>query len=98
MTTKKKLTAEEARKISMEHDPTIAMNAILSGIEETARTGSTVYVTREYGFGDGSCYTTEERYPTLCKAILKELRDLGYVATVKSKTSQFVDIYLEVKW
>lgn len=98
MTTKKKLTAEEARKISMEHDPTNAVYAILSGIEEAARTGATVYVTREYGFGDGSCYTTEDRYPTLCKAILKQLRDLGYVAIVKSKTNQFVDIYLEIEW
>ncbi|OZI56988.1 hypothetical protein CAL20_15350 [Bordetella genomosp. 4] len=74
------------------------MDTILAGVEKAARDGKYEYITREFGFGDGSCYTNEDKYSELCKAILKELRGLGFGAIVGSNCGQFVDLWLSVTW
>ena len=96
--TTERLTAEMAENITRSKDPTFAVETILKGIRTAAENGKREYITREYGFGDGSCYTTEDKYPALCKAILKELRDLGFKADIGSSCGQFVDVWLYVRW
>lgn len=92
------LTAAMAENITRSKDPAFAVDTILKGIRAAAVNGKREYITREYGFGDGSCYTAEDNYPALCKAILKELRDLGYRADIGSSCGQFVDVWLYVRW
>lgn len=96
--TTERLTAAMAESITRSKDPTFAVDTILKGIRSAAENGKREYITREYGFGDGSCYTTEDKYPALCKAILKELRDLGFKADTGSSWGQFVDVWLYVRW
>ncbi|RIQ51148.1 hypothetical protein D0843_11030 [Bordetella avium] len=74
------------------------MDQILAGIEMAAKDGKYEYITREFGFGDGSCYTTEDKFPALCQAILKELRGLGFSVGIGSNCGQFVDLWLSVTW
>lgn len=93
-----RLTAESAAKLSIAKDPSFAVDSILDGVRMAATDGKYEYITREYGFGDGSCYCNEDKYPPLCKAILKELRALGYACTVRAHEGQFVDMWLSVKW
>jgi hypothetical protein len=96
--TTERLTAAMAENITRSKDPTFAVETILKGIRTAAENGKREYITRDYGFGDGSCYTAEDNYPALCKAILKELRDLGFKADVGSSCGQFVDVWLHVRW
>ncbi len=96
--TTERLTAAMAENITRSKDPAFAVDTILKGIRAAAVNGKREYITREYGFGDGSCYTAEDNYPALCKAILTELRDLGYKADIGSSCGQFVDVWLYVRW
>ena len=93
-----RMTASEAANIAQAKDPAFAVDTILAGVKKAADEGKYEYITREYGFGDGSCYCNEDKYPPLCKAILKELRALGYACTVRTHEGQFVDMWLSVKW
>ena len=93
-----RLCASDARNIAQAKDPAFAVDTILAGIAKAAEEGKYEYTTRNYGFGDGGCYCNEKDYPPLCKAILKELRDLGYRCNVQAQERQFVDMWLEVKW
>lgn len=93
-----RLTAAQAADIARAKDPSFAVETILAGVRKAAEQGKYEYTTREYGFGDGACYTNEESYPALCKAILKELRALGYKAHVGVECRQFVDLWLSVEW
>lgn len=79
-----RLTAEKARDLARAKDPSFAVNEILEGIEAAAREGKYEYVTRKYGFGDGACYGNEDKWPALCQAIIKELRLLGFSASVRA--------------
>jgi len=92
------IDAQKARDIARAHDPSCAVNQILQGIEACAREGKYKYITREFGFGSSACYAEEKNYPELCKAILRELRALGFKATVNSQENQFVDLWLSVTW
>lgn len=93
-----RITAEQAASIAQAKDPYFAVDSILDGVRMAAADGKYEYITREYGFGDGSCYCNENKYPPLCHAILKELRALGYACTVRAHEGQFVDMWLSVKW
>lgn len=97
MTQATRLTAAEARQLAQAKDPAFAVETILAGVKKAADEGKYEYTTRDYGFG-ASTYCNEKDYPPLCKAILKELRDLGYACTVHARESQFVDLWLSVKW
>lgn len=92
-----RITAGEARDIARAKDPAFAVDTILAGIAKAAEAGKYEYTTRDYGFGT-STYCNEDKYPELCKAILKELRGLGYRCNVQAKELQFVDLWLEVRW
>lgn len=93
-----RMTADRARDLARAKDPSFAVDSILAGVEAAARDGKYEYQTREHGFGDGACYSSEERWPELNKAIVKALRALGYRADVRVHEGQFVDLWLSVTW
>jgi len=93
-----RINAEQARDIARAHDPSFAIDEILAGVEACAREGKYEYTTRKFGFGDSACYGFEKGYPEQCKAILRELRALGFNASVKAEEKQFVDLWLSVTW
>lgn len=93
-----RMTADQARDIARAKDPSFAVDTILAGIAKVAEQGKYEYITRSYGFGDGSCYCNEDKWPRLCKAIVTELRSLGYDCLVRCDEGQFVDMWLEVTW
>lgn len=95
---KNRLTAEQARDLSRAKDPSFAVDEILAGIETAARAGKYEYITRDHGFGSGSCYGDEGKWPALNQAVTKELRKLRFSAQVRVNEGQFVDLWLSVKW
>jgi hypothetical protein len=92
-----RMTADKARDLARAKDPAFAVDTILAGIAKAAEAGKYEYTLRDYGFGT-ACYCNEKDYPELCKAILKELRTLGYRCEVKAVERQFVDMWMEVRW
>lgn len=92
-----RLSATEARDLARAKDPAFALDTILAAIAKEAEDGKYEYTTRSYGFGEKT-YCNEKDYPPLCKAILKELRELGYVCACHAQERQFVDMWLTVKW
>lgn len=92
-----RMTADKARDIARAKDPAFAVDTILAGIAKAAEAGKYEYTTRDYGFGT-STYCNEDKYPELCKAILKELRALGYQCGVRVNEGQFVDLWLSISW
>lgn len=92
-----RLSAASARDIARAKDPAFAVETILTEVAKAAEAGQYKYTTREYGFGSKT-YCNERDYPLLCKAILKELRELGYQCQVNAEERQFVDLWLEVSW
>lgn len=94
----KRMTAKDAIALSKAHDPAFAVESILASVEKAAKAGKYEIQVRQYGFGDGSCYCNEDKFPPLCQAILKDLRALGYTCSVEAKEMQFVDMWLSVRW
>ncbi|MNJ40329.1 hypothetical protein D3C77_352210 [compost metagenome] len=92
-----RMSAQTARDIARAKDPAFAVDTILADIAKAAEAGKYEYTIRDYGFGT-SCYCNEDKYPELCKAILKELRGLGYRCTVQAVERQFVHMWLEIRW
>lgn len=92
-----RLTAEKARDIARAKDPAFAVESILADIQKAAEAGKYEYLEKGYGFGTDT-YRNEKDYPELCKAILKELRALGYRCQVQAVERQFVDLWLEISW
>lgn len=92
-----RITAGKARDIARAKDPAFAVDTILNDIAKAAEAGKYEHTVRDYGFGT-SCYCNEDKYPELCKAILKELRALGYRCDVQAIERQFVDMWLEIRW
>lgn len=92
-----RMTADKARDITRSKDPAFAVDTILAGIAKAADAGKYEYTVRDYGLGTGT-YCNEKDYPELCKAILKDLRGLGYRCDVRAVERQFVDLWLEVRW
>lgn len=93
-----RMTAEKARDIARAKDPAFAVDAILADIARVSEKGEYGYRTRAYGFGDGACHCEEKKWPELCKAIVKELRGLGYRCEMGVHYGQFADMWLEVRW
>lgn len=92
-----RMTADKACDIARAKDPAFAVETILAGIVKAAEAGKYEYTIRDYGFST-STYCNECDYPELCKAILKELRALGYRCNVQAVERQFVDLWLEIRW
>lgn len=92
-----RLTAEKARDIAKAQDPAFAVDTILAGITKAAEQGKYEFAVRDYGFGT-STHCNAEDYPELCKAILVELRKLGYRCMVRAVERQFVDLWLDIRW
>lgn len=96
MTTR--LTAGQARDKARAKDPSAAVEVILEAVSEAAENGKYEITTRSFGFGDGSYYTSEAKWPAFGKAVIKELTALGYQCQIRSREAQFVDMWLEVSW
>jgi hypothetical protein len=92
------LTAAQARELSKLNSPKGLTEAVLEGVKERAEQGKSEFITRQYGFGDGRLYTTEQNYPSKIREVLQILRKLGYKADIFCEERQFVDIYLKVTW
>lgn len=92
------ITAKEAKEMVESSQPHKDMEEIYNLIRKHAAIGEYKAITRDYGFGSGSCYTKEDKYPERCKLIIKELRAKGYKCSVKCKEMQFVDMWLEIDW
>jgi len=92
-----RLTAAAAADIARAKDPAFAVDTILAEIAKAAEAGKYEYTTRAYGFGE-STYCNEDKYPELCKAILKDLRGLGFKCQCHAQERQFVALWLEVSW
>jgi hypothetical protein len=90
--------ANDAKKLSSLSDPNELLKTILTEIKERALEGKWEYTTRSYGFGESTLYDAEQNYPHKIKQVLKMLRDLGFTAKIRMHESQFVDIFLHVKW
>lgn len=94
-----RLKAEEAKLIAQSKDPALAVDTILEKVREHAEAGRYSLIVRDYGFSTGECYTSEDKYPPLCRGIVNELRQLGYEASVVSNDGSIaVDMYLRVSW
>lgn len=92
-----RLTAAQATDIARAKDPAFAVDTILAEIAKAADAGKYEYTTRAYGFGE-STYCTSDKYPELCKAILKDLRALGFQCQCQAQERQFVDMWLLITW
>lgn len=93
-----KLTAAEAGMLADKSDPTKAVDAILSRVRSEAEKGKRTPCVREYGFSDGTCYDSRDKWPEICRSIVQELQSLGYTADVQSGGAQFLDVWLRVSW
>lgn len=89
---------KEAKEMAESSQPHKDMEEIYNLIRNHAAIGEYKTITRDYGFGNSSCYTAENKYPERCKRILKNLRDNGYKCVVRCKELQFVDVWLEIDW
>jgi len=54
------MTADVAEMNTRSKDPSFAVDSILLGVKAAAEAGKRDFKTRDYGFGDGSCYATQE--------------------------------------
>ena len=90
--------AKDAAKMSSLHDPNELLKTILTEIKQRATEGKWEYTTRSYGFGESILYDAEQNYPNKIKEVLRMLRDLGFNAQIRTRESQFVDIFLQVTW
>ncbi|WP_312964531.1 hypothetical protein [Stutzerimonas kunmingensis] len=93
-----RITAEQARDRARAKDPSAAVETLLAAIAEAANDGKYEVTSRAFGFGDGSYYSTEDKWPEFGKAIIKELTALGYQCRIRCYEGQFVDMWLEVSW
>lgn len=91
-----RLTAKEANVVS--NSMQAAVDDILLAVWDAAKEGKKSIKVRDYGFCDGGTYCREDQWPSNCKMILKELRELGYTCTGRANEAQFVDLWLEVSW
>lgn len=93
-----RLTAKQAAEISDSNSAISDVDEILQRIKTEAQKGERRLAVKEYQFGSGECYTTEDKYPHRCMCIIKALRELGYTSQVITETHQFVNIWLEISW
>lgn len=91
-----KFTAAMAAALADESDPGKCVSEILDLVKNSASVGKRSLRYRGFGFGSGSCYGSD--IPSHCKAIIEELKALGYTANIGVEERQFVDIWLQVSW
>lgn len=89
-------TADKARDLARSKDPGAAVLDILKHVKEAAEAGKYTVDIRSHGFGDGWAYGGET--PAYNRAIMDELKKLGYAVNVGSECRQFVDVWLIVSW
>jgi len=98
MNEKDKLNAKKAREITKASDSSLVVDSILKEVEREAKKGNYKCIIQNHGFGDGILYAPENQYPEHIKAVLRQLRNLGYKADVMVEEKQFVNIWLEITW
>ena len=92
------LTAAQALVISQNSMPTEIVNSILTLVQAAAENGDRSIKYRGSGFGDSIMYSGEDHIPAVNRAVIKQLRDLGYQVRIRCEERQFVDLWLEVSW
>lgn len=92
------LTATEALELSRKNDPQETVRNILELVRLAAARGEYSIKVCEWGFGSGDYYCTPQQWPSVGKAIIGELRQLGFKADIGSEARQFMDVWLEVSW
>lgn len=92
------LTAAEAFELSRKNDPQETVRNILELVRLAATRGEYSIKVRDWGFGGGEYYCAPQQWPSSGKAVIGELRQLGFKADIGSEARQFVDVWLEVSW
>ena len=92
------LTAAQALVISQTSVPTVIVESILNLVQAAAENGDRSIKYRGSGFGDSIMYSGEDHIPAVNRAVIKQLRDLGYQVRIRCEERQFVDLWLEVSW
>lgn len=95
------MNAKEMREITdkVNVDKIVVNDSVKKVIElasENAKKGEATLKYRGDDFGSSKLYAGKPS--EVQKAIMDELKDLGYEIRIGSEENQFVDIYLEVKW
>lgn len=93
-----RMTADQARDKAKAKDPSATVDEILAMVDAAAGDGKYEIQVRQFGFGDGCYYSTEDKWPEFGKAIIKQLTALGYECRIRCYEGQFVDMWLEVSW
>lgn len=91
-------TAKEALALSRMSDPEHTVRNILELVKLAAQRGEYSIKVREWDFGSAAYYCAPQQWPSDGKAIIGQLRELGFGADICSEERQFVDIWLEVSW
>lgn len=91
-----KLTAAQALDIAKAKDPSAIVDKILERIKEAAEAGRYYIHVRDFGFGSGAWYSGDGTAEG--RAVIEELRKLGFKTSIGSECLQFVDIWLSVSW
>ncbi len=92
------LTAKEALDLTRKNDPQHTVRNILELVKLAAARGEYSIKVREWGFGGTEYYCAPQQWPSAGKAIIGQLRELGFSANIGSEERQFVDVWLEVSW
>ena len=93
-----KLTAKEARSISIDSGYSYILKNILQEISEAARKGNLEWNTIDYGFGDVIFTNPPEFWPTLQKNVLLELEKRGFKCGIVYSPSFDAHPFLRIKW
>lgn len=93
-----RLKASAAKELSKANDPESVVESILSRVEKAANEGNWKVQIRDFGFGSNVYYSGPNEWPSAGKAVIHELRKLGYAVDIRCEDRQFVDIFLEVSW
>lgn len=91
-----KLTAAQALDIARSKDPSGIVDQILERVRVAAEKGEYSIKVRDFGFSSGSWYDGSGTAEG--KAVIAELKKLGFNADIGAECLQFVDLWLEVSW
>lgn len=91
-----RFTADDARELMRVHTPEYHVEKIIDQVRQAAQKGSDTLKTYACNFGDGALYSGQPS--ELQKAVMAQLRDLGFEVRIRVEERQFVDVWLEVSW
>ena len=96
--------ATEARALAMINPVDNIVTTILERIEkvagdDTLKPEARRYIhIKDFGFGSSQWYSNQPSPDSLHGRVMDRLRGLGFAVSIDAIESQFVDIYLVIKW